>query len=99
MAVRHMVTFEWVEGIHPGHVDAVSAALAALPGVIPEIRSYQFGPDLGLNDGNSHYGVTALFDDEAGYLVYRDHPEHRRFIAEHIAGKVASRAAVQINVD
>jgi hypothetical protein len=99
MAVRHMVTFEWAEGLDPAHVDAVTAALATLPDVITEIRSYDFGPDLGLNDGNSHYGVTALFDDEAGYLVYRDHPEHRRFIADHIAGKVASRAAIQIQVD
>jgi hypothetical protein len=99
MPVRHIVTFEWVDGLDPDHVGRVTAALAELPRIIPEIRSYQFGPDLGLNDGNSHYGVTALFDDEAGYLVYRDHPDHRAFIADHIVGKIAGRAAVQIHVD
>ena len=28
--------------------------------------------------------MVAEFDDEAGYLVYRDDPEHRRIIAEYL---------------
>jgi hypothetical protein len=98
MGVRHIVTFEWVEGLDPAHLEAVSAALAELASAIPEILVYQFGPDLGLNQGNSNYAVTAEFADEAGYLVYRDHPEHRRFIETHLSGNIASRAAVQIHI-
>jgi hypothetical protein len=98
MAIRHMVTFVWNEGLGDGHVAAVTAGLAELPPQIASIRSYEFGPDLGLNAGNSSYAVTAVFEDEAGYLEYRDHPAHRAFIAEHITGKIASRAAVQIAV-
>jgi hypothetical protein len=30
-----------------------------------------------------------------GFAAYRDHPEHQRFIADHITGRVAERAAVQ----
>ena len=43
--------------------------------------------------------MVADFDDEAGYLTYRDHPDHQRFIAELITGKVSERAAVQYRTD
>ncbi|MCU0260230.1 MAG: Dabb family protein [Ilumatobacteraceae bacterium] len=98
MAIRHVVTFVWADGLGDEHVAQVTAGLAALPDLIPSIRAYEFGPDLGLNEGNSSYAVTALFDDEAGYLEYRDHPAHRQFIADHITGKITSRAAVQLAV-
>jgi hypothetical protein len=48
-----------------------------------------------VNTGNADFAVVAEFDDEAGYLVYRDDPEHRRIIAEYLRPILASRAAVQ----
>lgn len=99
MPVRHMVLFVWNDDVDEAHEARVGAALAELPAVIPAIREYRFGPDLGLNQANADYAVTALFDDDAGYLEYRDHPAHQAFIAEHIAGNVASRSAIQIQVD
>ena len=37
----------------------------------------------------------ADFDDEAGYLVYRDHPTHQDVITRLIRPILVSRAAVQ----
>jgi hypothetical protein len=99
MAVRHIVLFSWNSDVDQAHIDGFSAALAQLPIKIPEIREYQFGPDLALVDSNYHYGVTATFDDEAGYRVYREHPAHLAVIAEFSVGRVDRRAAVQIHVD
>ena len=99
MAVRHMVMFVWNDDVDQDHIDAVGAALAGLPASIPEIREYRFGPDLGVSTGNAEFAVTALFDDEAGYLTYRDHPDHQAVIASCFAGRVASRSAIQIHVD
>jgi hypothetical protein len=45
--------------------------------------------------GNFQYSITADFADADGFATYRDHPEHQRFIADHITGRVAERAAVQ----
>lgn len=92
---RHVVMFRWTEGLEPGHGAAVAAALDRLPDLIPEIRGYRHGPDVGLNPGTFDYALVAEFDDAAGYLAYRDHPDHQAFIAGHIAGKTADRAAVQ----
>src|SRR5690606_7959506 len=98
MPLRHAVMFSWNAEAPDDQAAIVSAALAELPATIPEIRAYTFGPDLGLVEGNADYAVVADFDDAAGFFAYRDHPAHQRFIADHIAGKVAGRAAAQFEV-
>ena len=53
------------------------------------------GTDVGLAEGNAHFAVVADFDDVAGYVTYRDDPEHQRIIAELIRPRLASRVAAQ----
>ena len=79
-------------------VSATRRALDGLPALVPTIRDYRHGGDAGVNSGNFDYVVVADFDDVDGYLAYRDHPDHLALIAEHIAGRVADRAAVQFEV-
>ena len=93
--IRHVVTFRWNDSVTDEHLASVSAGLDALPGAIDEIVAYRHGPDLGLAPGNCDYSITADFASVADFAVYRDHPEHQQFIAEHIAGRVAERVAVQ----
>lgn len=97
--IRHVVVFRWSEGVGDDAKDAVAAGLAALPGQIPAILAYRFGPDAGLADGNFDFAVTADFADEASYLDYRDHPAHRAVITDRILPIVAERAAVQVRLD
>ncbi len=89
---------QWVEGVDPAAVEAVLEGLAGLPGAIPELRSYVFGSDAGLNEGNFDLGIVADFDSAEGYLVYRDHPAHLAVIAERIAPILAARSAVQYDI-
>jgi hypothetical protein len=93
--IRHVVAFRWNDTSTPDHRSDLGAALDALPNAIPAISVYRHGPDLGVNDGNHDYAIVADFTTVDDFLTYRDHPEHQRFIAEHIAGRVAERAAVQ----
>ena len=90
---RHVVllTFDGPADVAEG----IAASLTSLPGLIPEIRSYQIGLDAGINPGNASLAVIADFDDQDGYLVYRDHPEHRRVIDEQITPVLTSRSAIQ----
>ncbi len=92
---RHVVCLQWVPGTPADRHDAVVAALRTLPARIPEIRSYTVGSDAHVNSGNHDVVVVADFDDVAGYIVYRDHPDHQAVIAEHIKPILAARAAVQ----
>jgi hypothetical protein len=75
--------------------EGLRAGLGRLPEVIPEIRSFRFGEDAGLNEGNFDFVVTADFDDASGYLAYRDHPDHKQLVAELMGPFVTKRAAVQ----
>ena len=95
---RHVVLLRWKDGIGAAAHDAVVEGLRALPGLIPELRDYVVGTDLRLNDANAHLAVVADFDDEAGYVVYRDHTEHRKVIEERITPIVDQRTAVQFTL-
>ncbi len=96
---RHVVTFHWNSDSTPEHVQALEQALAGLPALIPGLRRYAFGPDVGINDGNGDFAVVAEFDSREDYLVYRDDEEHGRIIRTLIAPFLATRTAVQFDFD
>lgn len=98
MPVRHVVVFTWNDDVPTEHAADVSAALAELPAAISQITSYSYGPDLGLVPGNGSYAVVAEFDDEAGFLAYREHPAHQDFVERFIVGRTASRIAAQYEI-
>ena len=93
--LRHVVMVRLAEDMTDDQKEALRAGLGRLPEVIPEIRAYRFGADVGLNEGNFDFVVTADFDDAQGYLTYRDHPEHQQLVKGRLAPFVAKRASVQ----
>jgi hypothetical protein len=93
--LRHVVMVRLTQDMTDAQKEALRAGLGRLPERIPEIRSYRFGEDAGLNEGNFDFVVTADFDDADGYLAYRDHPEHKQVVAEVMGPFVTKRAAVQ----
>jgi len=97
--IRHIVMFRWSQPPTDDQLRDLGAALDSLPGQVPEILSYQHGPDLGLATANLDYAVTGTFADEASLALYREHPVHLQMIADHITGRVADRLAVQFVVD
>ena len=95
--LRHVVCVTWKPDAAPD-VDGLRAALASLPGVIPEIRAYSCGTDLALVEGNADFGIVADFDDADAWHRYQDHPEHRRIVTDLIRPHSAVRTAVQFDV-
>ncbi len=93
--LRHVVMFSFTEETTEETKEAIREGLMALPGIIPQIRSYRVGRDAGLTPGNYDFVVVGDFDDPAGFLTYRDHPAHVQIIKDLIAPSVTKRAAVQ----
>jgi hypothetical protein len=87
--------FTWTQEATEEQKKTLAERLSGLPGDIPEITSYSFGVDAGINAGNYDFVVVADFADRDGYLVYRDHPAHLAVIEECILPIRAERAAVQ----
>ena len=93
--IRHTVMFTWKPEATEEQRKRVAEELSRLPGVIPSIRAYSMGTDIGVNQGNFDFVVVGDFDDVDGYIAYRDDPTHQAIIKEHIQDLVAHRAAVQ----
>jgi hypothetical protein len=97
--IRHAVMFRWNDSVTDRMIADTSAALDALPAAIAEIVAYRHGRDLGIGPSNFDYAVTADFESAEDFGVYRDHPDHQRFIADHITGRVTERVAVQFDLE
>lgn len=96
--IRHVVMLHWQPGTSAAAVAAVTEAFAKLPALIPEIKSYQFGPDLGLFEGNADYVLVAEFDNEQDFKDYSSHPDHIELMKAVTMPIMASFSAVQFNV-
>jgi hypothetical protein len=96
--IRHVSLLKFNDGTSDAQVDAIAAALADLPGRLPQLTHYAYGRDIAINNGNYDFAVVAECDTVEGYLGYRDDPEHQRILRELIGPVLASRAAVQYRV-
>jgi hypothetical protein len=93
--IRHTVLFTWKPEATEEEKQRVATEVAKLPSIVPSVRAFASGTDAGVNQGNFEFAVTADFDDEAGYLAYRDDPGHREVVERYIAPILDRRAAVQ----
>lgn len=95
---RHVVLITLSTEATPEQRQALFDGLRGLPEAIPEIRSYVYGLDAGLAEGNATVAVVADFDDVDGYRVYATHPAHVQVITELIRPIMVGRTAVQHQV-
>ena len=93
--IRHVVLFRWKPEATEEQKKQAAAEVAKLPSMVPSVLGFASGSDIGVNQGNFEFSVTADFEDEDGYLAYRDDPGHREVVAEYIAPILAERAAIQ----
>jgi hypothetical protein len=93
--IRHSVMFTWKPEATEEEKQRVATEVAKLPSIVPSVRAFVSGPDAGLNQGNFDFAVTADFDDEDGYVAYRDDPGHREVVQRYITPILDRRAAVQ----
>lgn len=93
--VRHTVLLAWKQDATAQQKAEAAARLASLPALVPTIRAFASGADVGAVEGNYDFAVTADFDDTAGYLAYRDHPRHQEIVDRYIVPIRAGRAGVQ----
>ena len=94
--VTHVALFTWKPGTTGEQVQELTDALATLPELITDIRSYRFGSDAGLVEGNDGFAVVAEFDDLDAYARYAADPRHREVIEQVLGPLMATRHAVQL---
>ena len=93
--IRHIVLFRWSDEATDAQKKRATDEIATLPTLVPSVRAFACGWDVGINQGNYDFAATADFEDAAGYVAYRDNPDHRAMVDEHIVPIAAERAAIQ----
>ncbi|HZP30051.1 MAG TPA: Dabb family protein [Acidimicrobiia bacterium] len=96
--LRHVVCLTWKDGTPTEAVAAVEAALAALPGRIPQIRAYSYGRDVALAPANAQFAIVADFEDADAWRAYQADEEHQRIVRELIRPHLATRTGVQFEL-
>ncbi len=77
----HMVAFKFKPEAGAEKIREVERAFAALPGKIPQIRSFEWGTNVSpekLDKGFTH-GFILTFDNAADRDAYLVHPAHKAF--------------------
>jgi hypothetical protein len=96
--IRHVALFRWKPEASEEQKSRAAAEVDKLPSLVPSVLGFAAGADIGVNEGNFEFAVTADFEDERGYLAYRDDPGHREIVARYIVPIAAERASVQFEL-
>lgn len=80
--LRHVVMFKFHTGVGKDdpRVAAVYAALAQLPGQIPEVRGWEQGHNVSGREIAYDLALFSSFDDQAALHRYSEHPAHRAVV-------------------
>mgnify|MGYP001954319768 CR=1 FL=1 len=96
--IQHVVLLRWNKLADADAIAAVSAAFAALPAQIPQIKSYHFGPDKGIYPNNADYALIATFDNAASLRAYVSHPAHLALLRDVSGPIVESFSSAQFTL-
>jgi hypothetical protein len=88
----HIVCWKYKPDTTDAQRDDHIARLRALPGMIPNIQSFEVGSDILHLERSFDTGLVAKYPERAALDFYNDHPEHQKVAAlgKQIAEKVVS---------
>jgi hypothetical protein len=75
--LKHVVFFEFKQGIGEEEIVDLEKSLTALPPVIPEILSYEFGRDVVRSERSYDLALVSTFKDLDSLQRYQIHPAHQ----------------------
>jgi len=74
--IKHVVMMKFKKDIHEAGIDGLEKKLGALPGLIPEIKSYEFGRDVIRSERSYDFVLVSVFEDTESLKRYQIHPLH-----------------------
>ncbi len=81
--IKHVVFLKFKPSTTKDQIELLRKGFEALPGLIPEIRSYEFGLDVVRSERSFDYGLVSAFDDLDSLQRYSANPEHQK-VLKHI---------------
>lgn len=96
--IRHVALFRFSDGVTAENIAELDAALARLPGLIPAIRSFDSGTNLGITGEAWDYAVVADFASQADYSIYATNPDHVDIVNTVVKPLITDAARIQFEV-
>jgi hypothetical protein len=78
--LKHLVFFKFHPDVSEDRIRDMETGLGALPGIIPEIKYYDFGRDVVRSERSFDFGLISHFDDRESLQRYAAHPEHQKVL-------------------
>lgn len=85
--IKHVVLLSWKDGVTQEQIKLVNQGFSELRREIPEIKKYEYGPDVGIYGSNASYALVSEFLSERDFLSYVNKEAHQRFLND-IAGPI-----------
>lgn len=79
--IRHVVFMTFKGDADPAKIEEMERRLGALPGIVPEIRSYEFGRDVVRSERSCDFALVSGFDDLDALGRYQKHARHQEALA------------------
>ena len=74
--IKHVVMLKFKKDANETGIGELEKQLGALPGVIPEIKSYEFGRDIVRSERSYDFALVSVFKDTESLKIYQVHPKH-----------------------
>jgi hypothetical protein len=96
--IRHVLLIQFKAGTDQAIRLNVKKAFEKLPSLIPQVKSYSVGLDLGLLPGNAGLAVVAEFAQQADFLAYSQHAAHAEVIYPVCGAVMESYSTAQYEI-
>lgn len=78
--IKHVVMLKFKKDVQESGIGELEKKLGALPGVIPEIKSYEFGRDIVRSERSYDFALVSVFKDTESLKIYQVHPRHQEVL-------------------
>jgi len=96
--LTHIVLLKWNDKVTAECIAAITENFAKLPAVIPEIKSYEFGPDAGVIKNGADYALVAKFNNAEELKTYIKHQAHQDFMKHYSMPYIESFQSAQFEL-
>jgi len=78
--IKHIVLLKFKKDAQAEFINGLENKLGALPGVISEIKSYEFGRDIVRSERSYDFALVSVFEDTDSLKRYQVHPKHQEVL-------------------
>jgi hypothetical protein len=80
--LKHIVIFKFKGNASESAIAEIEKSLRGLPGIIPEIKEYQFGRDVLHSERSYDFALVSGFESLEKMQHYQVHPTHQKIVAQ-----------------